>query len=328
MLYGVTSEGAIVTIDVSPPGYAEKQAERNAQVGVTVTVDFNPVADRLRVMTSDGTSLRVNVDDGKAVVDGSHKFKEGDANAGKTPKIIAGAYSNSLKGTQATALYNIDATTGSLVLQAPPNDGTLNTIGSLGIKLNGNVAFNIVARRRTRTRAGCPWAARSTRSISRPARRRWSARSTACPGSSPTWPGWIDKPPEGPSRLIRPAAVPRRADLFHARRRHPPRLSNCARQRGLSSAFFAFRHSMTASLLGKEDMQLERILVTSRTILGRRLKPATAAVAPAPTKPVATIAANTALRILVIPASLDFRWTSANGPVHYPDHAARRGRLL
>jgi hypothetical protein len=96
-------------------------------------------------MGSDSTSLRVNVDDGKATVDGSHKFKEGDANAGKTPKIIAGAYSNSVKGTQATALYNVDATTGSLVLQAPPNDGTLNTIGSLGIKLNGNVAFNIVA---------------------------------------------------------------------------------------------------------------------------------------------------------------------------------------
>src|SRR2546430_13424484 len=36
--------------------------------GVTVTVDFNPVADRLRVMGSDGTSLRVNVDDGKATV--------------------------------------------------------------------------------------------------------------------------------------------------------------------------------------------------------------------------------------------------------------------
>ena len=146
MLYGVTSEGAIVTIDVkSLQATPKSKLSETLKPGVTVTVDFNPVADRLRVMGSDGTSLRVNVDDGKAVVDGSHKFKEGDANAGKTPKIIAGAYSNSVKGTQATALYNLDATTGSLVLQAPPNDGTLNTIGSLGIKLNGNVAFNIVA---------------------------------------------------------------------------------------------------------------------------------------------------------------------------------------
>jgi hypothetical protein len=114
------------------------------KAGTTVTVDFNPVADRLRVITSDGTNLRVNVDDGKATVDGALKFKEGDANAGKTPNVIAGAYSNSFKGTKATALYDIDAS-GALLSQAPPNDGVLNTIGSLGIKLDGATAFNIVA---------------------------------------------------------------------------------------------------------------------------------------------------------------------------------------
>ena len=145
MLYGVTADGQIVTIDVKTLQATPKsKLSENLKAGVTATVDFNPVADRLRIMGSDGTSLRVNVDDGKVTVDGSHKFKEGDANAGKTPKIIAGAYSNSVKGTQATALYNIDATTGSLVLQAPPNDGVLNTIGALGVKLNGNVGFNIV----------------------------------------------------------------------------------------------------------------------------------------------------------------------------------------
>ena len=30
-------------------------------------------------MSSDGVSLRINVDDGKVTVDGSHKFKDGDA---------------------------------------------------------------------------------------------------------------------------------------------------------------------------------------------------------------------------------------------------------
>src|SRR6266511_5155859 len=113
--------------------------------GVGTTVDFNPVADRLRVMGSDGTILRVNVDDGKATVDGSHKYKEGDANAGKTPKVVAGAYINSAKGAKATSLYNIDAATGALVAQAPPNDGVLNTVGSLGMAVSGPVAFNIVA---------------------------------------------------------------------------------------------------------------------------------------------------------------------------------------
>jgi hypothetical protein len=146
MLYGITTEGTIVTIDVKT-GQATMKSKMSEALksGVTATVDFNPVADRLRVMGSDGTSLRVNVDDGKATVDGSHKYKDGDPNAGKTPKVVAGAYSNSWKGTKATALYNIDATTGALVTQAPPNDGVLNTIGSLGVTVNGPVAFNIVS---------------------------------------------------------------------------------------------------------------------------------------------------------------------------------------
>jgi hypothetical protein len=146
MLYGITTDGTIVTIDVKT-GQATMKSKMSEALksGVTATVDFNPVADRLRVMGSDGTSLRVNVDDGKATVDGSHKYKDGDPNAGKTPKVVAGAYSNSWKGTKATALYNIDATTGALVTQAPPNDGVLNTIGSLGMTVNGPVAFNIVS---------------------------------------------------------------------------------------------------------------------------------------------------------------------------------------
>jgi len=121
--------------------------------GVTATVDFNPVADRLRVMGSDGSSLRVNVDDGKAMVDGAHKYKDGDVNAGKMPKIVAGAYTNAWKGTQATALYDIDMATNSLVMQAPPNDGVLNTVGALGVVLSGPVAFNIVASQPDRNEA-------------------------------------------------------------------------------------------------------------------------------------------------------------------------------
>ncbi len=150
MLYGVTSDGAIVTIDAKT-GQAMMKSRLSEMLkpGVTATVDFNPVADRMRLMGSDGTSLRVNVDDGKATVDGSHKYKDGDPNAGKTPRVVAGAYINSFKGTQATALYDIDAATGALVTQNPPNDGILNTVGPLGITLSGPVAFNIVAANET-----------------------------------------------------------------------------------------------------------------------------------------------------------------------------------
>ena len=146
MLYAVAADGGIYTVDAKTGAATMKsKLSETLKAGVTVTVDFNPVADRLRIITSEGVNLRVNVDDGKATVDGSHKYKDGDPNAGKTPKVVAGAYSNSWKGTKATALYNIDVTTGALVTQAPPNDGVLNTIGSLGMTVNGPVAFNIVS---------------------------------------------------------------------------------------------------------------------------------------------------------------------------------------
>lgn len=145
-LYGLTADGWLFTIDPKT-GVATRKVELSSKLpaGVTATVDFNPVADRLRILGSDGTSLRVNVDDGKVTVDGTLKFAEADVNKGKTPRVIAGAYSFSFKGTKETALYDIDATTGSFVRQAPPNDGILNTIGALGVKLDGPVAFNIVS---------------------------------------------------------------------------------------------------------------------------------------------------------------------------------------
>jgi hypothetical protein len=146
-LYGVVADGTIVTIDPKTgQATAKSKIDEMLKANGDVTFDFNPAADRLRLMSADGTSLRINVDDGKVTVDGSHKFKEGDANAGKKPKVVAGAYSNSLNPKPAaTALYNIDATTWTLVSQAPPNDGVLNTIGSLGIAATTPVAFNIVA---------------------------------------------------------------------------------------------------------------------------------------------------------------------------------------
>ena len=105
-------------------------------------MDFNPVADRLRVMGADGTNLRANVDDGKVTKDGDHKYADSDMHKGEKPNIVAGAYTNSVKGTKATTLYNIDATIGGLIKQAPPNDGVLNAVGKLGVKAD-TVAFDI-----------------------------------------------------------------------------------------------------------------------------------------------------------------------------------------
>lgn len=142
MLYGVVDDGTVVTIAKDGKATVKSKLETMVAKGVAVTVDFNPVADRLRVMGADGTSLRANVDDGKVTKDGDHKYAEADASKGAKPNVIAGAYTNSVKGTKETALFNIDATAGALVKQAPPNDGILGTIGKLGVKADG-ASFDI-----------------------------------------------------------------------------------------------------------------------------------------------------------------------------------------
>ena len=143
-LYGVTADGAIVTIDAMTGKWDKKsQLSEALPAGAMFVVDFNPVADRMRLMASTGVNLRVNVDDGKAVVDGGLKYATADSMKDKKPRVTAGAYTNSFAGTKETALYDLDMEAGSLVKQAPPNDGTLNTIGALGVKIDGPAALDI-----------------------------------------------------------------------------------------------------------------------------------------------------------------------------------------
>ncbi len=143
MLYGLQRDGQIVTIDMKTgQAMMKSKLDQALPTGGMLVVDFNPVADRMRVVGSDGTNLRINVDDGKTTVDGKLKFAETDANKGASPMIAAGAYTNKMKGAKETALYEIDGATGAFVKQAPPNDGVLSTLGSMTAKPRA-VAFNI-----------------------------------------------------------------------------------------------------------------------------------------------------------------------------------------
>jgi outer membrane protein assembly factor BamB len=144
-LYALADDGTVYTVDTTSGKATMKvKLDNTLSKGVKATVDFNPAADRLRIVGSDGTNLRANVDDGKVLVDGKLKYADADAAKGKMPMIAAGAYSNSFKGTKETALYNIDMATGAYVKQAPPNDGILNTLGKVGIK-GQTVAFDIAS---------------------------------------------------------------------------------------------------------------------------------------------------------------------------------------
>ncbi|RYD54034.1 MAG: DUF4394 domain-containing protein, partial [Verrucomicrobiaceae bacterium] len=114
--------------------------------GTNFGVDFNPSADRLRVVTSTGLNLRINVDTGRVLTDGVLN------NGGPDPlpfELAGSAYTNSFAGNTGTALYNIDVSSDRLVVQNPPNNGTITTIGTgLGIgDVTGVGGFEIYAGR-------------------------------------------------------------------------------------------------------------------------------------------------------------------------------------
>jgi hypothetical protein len=148
LIYGLGLNGTVgrlYTIDAFT-GMATLQSTINTPVmGNFFGMSFNPVPDRLRLVSDTGQNLRINVDTGVTLVDGSIAYASGDPNAGSTPMIVASAYTNAFPGATATTLYNIDMNSQSLVTQIPPNDGTLNTVGSLGDIAFPESSFDIVA---------------------------------------------------------------------------------------------------------------------------------------------------------------------------------------
>lgn len=143
-LYGLTNANNLYTIDPTS-GAATLISTLSIPFGggVVSGFDFNPVADRLRLVGDNDQNFRINVDTGEVIEDGTLAFVEGDGNAGVNPNITAAAYTNSFAGTTATALYNIDALLNKLVLQNPPNDGGLVTIGELGVDFGLVGGFDI-----------------------------------------------------------------------------------------------------------------------------------------------------------------------------------------
>lgn len=161
-LYGVTERGQIVTVDPAS-GRATQVSRLNTPFdgGGRAVVDFNPVANRLRLMGMNGTNFRVNVDTGEVARDGELKYQQGSPMAESRPRITAGAYTNSVAppagapaagqpGVPAapaptTALYTIDTLLGSYNLQAPPNDGVQQSRGMVGTGLPPGIAFDILS---------------------------------------------------------------------------------------------------------------------------------------------------------------------------------------
>ena len=143
-LYGLTAIGQLVVIDpMNGTATAGSTLSEKASLGPRPIVDFNPAADRLRVIGADGTSLRINVDTGATTVDKPLNYDAADANNGKKPMVAAGAYTNSVKGAKSTELFHVDGGTGVLVLQSPPNDGVLKSRGAVGVASLADAVMDI-----------------------------------------------------------------------------------------------------------------------------------------------------------------------------------------
>uniref|UniRef100_UPI003CFAECD7 DUF4394 domain-containing protein n=1 Tax=Hymenobacter sp. B1770 TaxID=1718788 RepID=UPI003CFAECD7 len=99
--------------------------------------DFNPTVDRIRVVSTNDANYRLNPNTGGlAAQDGPLAYRTaGDANLGKDPMVGAVAYTNSYLGSTSTTLYDIDMRptvgAGILATQIPPNEGSLNTMGTI-----------------------------------------------------------------------------------------------------------------------------------------------------------------------------------------------------
>lgn len=136
--YGVGDDEGVYTINTRT-GAATKVSELTVALsGTHFDIDFNPAADRLRVISDDGQNLRHQIG-GTTTNDGVLDY------AGATATGVTGAAytNNDLSAVTATTLFDIDSNLDQAVIQLPPNDGTLNLTGKLAINVSQIVGFDI-----------------------------------------------------------------------------------------------------------------------------------------------------------------------------------------
>ena len=145
-LFGLGSNSRLYTIDTaSGAATAAANVLTTTLSGANFGFDFNPVVDRIRVTSDEDQDLRLNPNNGGiAAIDGTLTYTSTDRNAGQNPNVFASAYTNNFPGPASTTLYNLDSNLDVLVTQAPPNSGTLNTVGALGVDVTAVGGFDIV----------------------------------------------------------------------------------------------------------------------------------------------------------------------------------------
>ena len=142
-LYALSSVGQLYTLDTSSGAVTAVGTPLTFAGATTFGFDVNPFVDRIRVMTNNGINVRINPTTGALTTDTTLSYAVADAHNGATPDVEATAYSNNVAGVSSTVLYAIDSTLDILTISNPPNNGTLNTVGALGVNTDVNTSFDI-----------------------------------------------------------------------------------------------------------------------------------------------------------------------------------------
>jgi hypothetical protein len=159
-LYGLTDGGRLYTINfnVAPPtATLVSTLTPRFPSGFQSLMDFNPVVDAIRLIGGDTLNYAVvkNASNilATTAVQTSLTYAVGDVNAGKTPKVIGGAYNNNVAGATTTLFYAMDHDLDTLVTIADKTatgssntgGGRLQTIGRL-VDVAGNpITVNALA---------------------------------------------------------------------------------------------------------------------------------------------------------------------------------------
>jgi Domain of unknown function (DUF4394) len=152
-LYGFGDQAGVYTINLRN-GRATLVSRANVMgqpvvlQGTSFGVDFNPAADRLRIVSDAGQNLRINVVDGSTNTDGTLNYTPGTPALG----VTGAAYTNNdADPNTATTLFDVDSTLDQVSIQSPPNNGSLVATGKLGVDTTPDVAVDIVSRVRQGT---------------------------------------------------------------------------------------------------------------------------------------------------------------------------------
>lgn len=162
-LFALGRSGQLYRIDLAtasamPVGTPMTVALRGERFGF----DFNPTVDRIRVVSDAAQNLRLHPETGAVVdadprtdgvqTDGALAYDAADVNAGRTPALVAAAYTYNQDNDKITTNYAIDARHGTLVTQGSregaqpvisPNTGRLFTVGALGTGAFERADFDI-----------------------------------------------------------------------------------------------------------------------------------------------------------------------------------------